>query len=126
MAMMNAGIYAVIVLIFQIAYVTSSSIQCSNTQTFCPSDGSCCRAKYSPTTFGCQLSKQIPFMQQHKIRSNDYEETLPSEPPHPTVSCCMPGPAFEPSNTLPNTMILGDSVSIGYTGVVVKAFGGFL
>ena len=78
-----------------------SVIQCSKSQTFCPSDATCCHAKYSPTTFGCQLSEQLPFIQQHVIRSNDNGEKKDLEPPHPTVSCCMPGPRFEPSNTLP-------------------------
>ena len=33
--------------------------------------------------------------------------------------CCAPGPLSNASNSLPNVMILGDSVSIGYTYHVV-------
>eukprot|EP01009_Symbiontida_sp_KSa7_P010110 NODE_919_length_722_cov_1398.246657_g710_i0.p1 GENE.NODE_919_length_722_cov_1398.246657_g710_i0~~NODE_919_length_722_cov_1398.246657_g710_i0.p1 ORF type:complete len:222 (+),score=57.26 NODE_919_length_722_cov_1398.246657_g710_i0:30-668(+) len=35
-------------------------------------------------------------------------------------SCCTPGVKDPPSTTLPNCLVIGDSVSIGYTGVVVK------
>ncbi len=34
--------------------------------------------------------------------------------------CCLPGPELNASKTLPNKMILGDSVSIGYTPDVIK------
>lgn len=33
----------------------------------------------------------------------------------------MPGSALPPSTTLPNCLVIGDSVSIGYTGVATKA-----
>lgn len=113
---------AAIIFIFAnlLTKINADPIQCSNTQTFCPPNGECCHATYSPTSFGCQLQSQIPFVQQHYIRSEDtfYGD---KEPPHPTQSCCMPGPALEPSTTKPNTLILGDSVSIGYTGYVSRA-----
>jgi hypothetical protein len=34
--------------------------------------------------------------------------------------CCSPGPALEPSTTLPNCLIIGDSVSKQYTPSVAK------
>lgn len=65
---------------------------CGNTTTGCSSATACCQAEYSPTTFGCMLGK----------------------------TCCKPGPALAPSTTLPNCLVIGDSVSIGYTGTVTK------
>ena len=62
--------------------------QCNGTSTYCPAGVSCCASQYSPTKQGCQLS--------------------------PT-SCCKPGPPLPPSPTLKNVLIIGDSVSIGYT-----------
>jgi len=35
-----------------------------------------------------------------------------------TSTCCAPGPALEPSPTLPNCLIIGDSVSDQYTPTV--------
>jgi hypothetical protein len=71
---------------------TSGSVQqCGNTTTFCPASAVCCPAQYSPTACGCQLA--------------------PSSP------CCLPGPALEASKILPNCLVIGDSVSIGYTGI---------
>lgn len=37
-----------------------------------------------------------------------------------TTNCCAPGPALEPSTTLPNCLIIGDSVSDQYTPSVAK------
>ena len=112
--------YAFLIVFLGNFFITNAIIQCDNSTTHCPTGGQCCQAEYSPTTFGCKLPNQLPFIQEHKIRSNMYERSHVAEPPHPTVACCMPGPDLEPSNTLPNTMILGDSVSIGYTGYVAK------
>ena len=94
--------------------------QCNTTTTFCPEEGICCSAQYSPTKFGCRLPNSTAFTQPHFIRSSDYGASS-GWPPSPTKSCCMPGPGLEPSATLPNCMILGDSVSIGYAGVAAKA-----
>tara|TARA_B100000780_G_C21037287_1_gene416059 strand:+ start:217 stop:1038 length:822 start_codon:yes stop_codon:yes gene_type:complete len=86
--------------------ITAAPIQCGNTTTYCPESGVCCLAKYSPTQFGCQLPTQ--FGSQFTF------------PPSPTASCCMPGPELPPSTTLPNCLVIGDSVSIGYVGVAAK------
>ena len=34
---------------------------------------------------------------------------------------CKPGPPLQPSTTLKNVLIIGDSVSIGYTPFIAKA-----
>ena len=81
-------------------------IQCGNTTTFCPAEGKCCFAKYSPTKYGCQL----PIPQPNNVFF----------PPSPTASCCMPGPQLPASSTQPNCLVIGDSVSIGYVGVSTK------
>eukprot|EP00545_Synedropsis_sp_CCMP1620_P003181 CAMPEP_0119007208 /NCGR_PEP_ID=MMETSP1176-20130426/2853_1 /TAXON_ID=265551 /ORGANISM="Synedropsis recta cf, Strain CCMP1620" /LENGTH=266 /DNA_ID=CAMNT_0006959311 /DNA_START=87 /DNA_END=883 /DNA_ORIENTATION=- len=62
--------------------------QCGNTTTSCSSEIQCCKARYSPTSFGCLSNGTF---------------------------CCTPGPSLEPSPHLPNCLIIGDSVSIGYT-----------
>ena len=77
--------------------------QCGNTTTYCPDSGICCSAQYSPTKFGCKLGQKGL-----------------SWPPSPTTACCMPGPQLKPSETLPNCLIIGDSVSIGYTPTAVE------
>jgi hypothetical protein len=96
----------------------SATRQCGDTTTYCPDSAICCNANYSDTSFGCRLAGGMPFEQPHAIRSSDWG--IPEWPPSPTQSCCMPGPKLEPSTTLPNCMVLGDSVSIGYTGVAAK------
>ncbi len=80
--------------------------QCGNTTTYCPDSGICCAAQYSPTKYGCRLG--------------DSSKGSFEWPPSPTASCCMPGPERAPSKTLPNCLIIGDSVSIGYTPTAVK------
>ena len=101
---------------------SDASRQCNATSTFCPEDGICCTEQYSPTKFGCRLPNVPAFSQPHRIRSGDYYAGAARQwPPSPTQSCCMPGPELEPSTTLPNCLILGDSVSIGYAGVAAKA-----
>ena len=35
-----------------------------------------------------------------------------------TTKCCSPGPPLELSTTLPNCLVIGDSVSVQYTGAV--------
>lgn len=97
----------------------SGSRQCGEATTFCPDSGACCNATYSPTTFGCRLADAADFEQSHAIMSRPSAADL-EWPPSPTKSCCMPGPVLEPSTTLPNCMVLGDSVSIGYTGTATK------
>ena len=82
-----------------VALSGSSAQQCNGTSTYCPASATCCIEQWSPTTQGCSLAKT------------------------PSV-CCKPGPPKPPSTTLPNCLIIGDSVSIGYTGVVVKELEG--
>ena len=77
---------------------STTSEQCGNTTTACPTAAQCCKQEWSPTSFGCSL---------------------------PGASrCCKPGVANPASTTLPNCLIIGDSVSIGYTGVAAKALDG--
>ena len=100
-----------LLLVFASMIVSCDALrQCNNTTTFCADDEACCSALYSPTKFGCQLERR--FSQNHDIRYGKIDDD--SYPPSPTVSCCMPGPALEPSTEKKNCMILGDSVSIGY------------
>ena len=87
-----------------VAAAPTTTRQCGNTTTLCPVSGQCCAAQYSPTKFGCRLG--------------DGGGGGASWPPSPTAACCMPGPALEPSTTLPNCLVVGDSVSIGYTSFV--------
>jgi hypothetical protein len=70
--------------------------QCGNTTTFCTNDSICCTSQYSPTNYGCK----------HIQRNNS--------------DCCKPGPPLEPSTVIPNCLVIGDSVSIGYTPIVAQ------
>jgi len=70
--------------------------QCGNTTTYCPATATCCTHEYSPSGFGCELS------------------SFPS-------TCCKPGPKLSPSNQSKNCLVIGDSVSIGYTYFTTKA-----
>lgn len=54
----------------------------------CPADATCCTHEYFGAP-GCVFAG--------------------------TTECCAPGPALEPSTTLPNCLIIGDSVSDQYT-----------
>lgn len=60
----------------------------------CPNDAQCCTHMYYQSA-GCIF------------------------PEHPT-ECCSPGPPLEPSTTMPNCLIIGDSVSEQYTPAVAK------
>ena len=71
----------------------------TNPATICPSSTlGCCEYEYSNNGYGCSM----PIIGQS---SGTY--------------CCAPGPLLNASSTLPNVMILGDSVSIGFTSHVV-------
>mmetsp|Transcript_25527 Transcript_25527/g.50266 ORF Transcript_25527/g.50266 Transcript_25527/m.50266 type:complete len:344 (-) Transcript_25527:103-1134(-) len=59
----------------------------------CPSNATCCLGEYFGG-YGCIFAG--------------------------TTHCCSPGPPLEPSSTLPNCLIIGDSVSIQYTSTVAK------
>ena len=57
----------------------------------------------------------------YEYSNNGYGCSMPNmnvSEPNSTV-CCAPGPYYPQSNDLYNVMILGDSVSIGYTYEVV-------
>jgi hypothetical protein len=77
--------------------------QCGNTTTFCSSKSLtaavCCVSEFSPTHFGCRNVDDV----------HSY--------------CCKPGPPLEPSTTTPNCLIIGDSVSIGYTPFAAELLG---
>lgn len=73
-----------------------STHQCGNTTTFCSNGSTCCESVYSPTRKGCQ----------NLVPKDSY--------------CCKPGASMEPSVSLPNCLVIGDSVSIGYTPVATK------
>ena len=85
-----------------VVYATSSlqngqwEHQCGNTTTFCSNDGTCCDSEYSPTKYGCR----------NLVASDSY--------------CCKPGPSIQPIVSLPNCLVIGDSVSIGYTPIAAK------
>lgn len=110
---MRASLIVVISLLVQTT--TSQPIQCGNTTTYCHEDGKCCFATYSPTKFGCKLPTSNDLAS--SIQSSDTTATFP---PSPTASCCMPGPELPPSTTLPNCLVIGDSVSIGYVGTATQ------
>eukprot|EP00037_Helgoeca_nana_P025837 m.286430 g.286430 ORF g.286430 m.286430 type:complete len:339 (-) comp27056_c0_seq5:104-1120(-) len=59
----------------------------------CPNDATCCVEQYFGAN-GCVFAN--------------------------TTTCCSPGPALVPSTTLPNCLIIGDSVSDQYTPTVAK------
>ena len=70
----------------------------SPAQSKCPADRDCCEAQYSPSGFGC---------------TNESGD-----------GCCLLGPALSPAEInpeLPNCLIMGDSVSIGYVIPVALA-----
>eukprot|EP01084_Bolivina_argentea_P261479 441892_1 len=77
-----------------------SDTVCNNTSngkypsTICPTGWSCCHVGASANGYGC-------------IKSN-------------SEFCCLPGVLYPGSTTLPNVMIMGDSVSLGYTPYVIN------
>ena len=90
------------------AVVAGAPAQCGTSTSFCPTAAQCCKQQYSPSTFGCLPST----------------DTQPSDGCGDAVAvnpCCKMGPAAPMSTTLPNCIILGDSVSIGYFPAVAAA-----
>ena len=75
-----------------------NAVCCPNKQTCCPSGTTC-------------------------EDSGTYNTVCKGAPVNQTVglSVCKPGAALPLSSTLPNVLIVGDSVSIGYTPMVAKA-----
>ena len=67
--------------------------------TICPDiSPGCCENQYSGNGYGC-------YMPAVDVPGLNY--------------CCLPGPLYPASSTQPNVMIMGDSVSNGYTPYVV-------
>jgi len=82
--------------------------QCGTTSSYCPAESSCCASRYSPSTYGCE----VPIGNLANV-SAGCGDGLPAG----DTLCCKMGPGNPPSSTLPNVLIIGDSVSIGYTSL---------
>ena len=80
------------------------AICCPNNQTCCPAGSSC----QDTGTYNTQC---VPA-------------AAAGGGGHPGLSVCKPGAALPPSKTLPNVLIIGDSVSIGYTPPVAQHMAG--
>jgi hypothetical protein len=76
--------------------------RCGKSTTFCPAANSCCAQPYSPSKFGCRASNSQNV-------SEGCGDSVAAE------VCCKPGPGQPASTSLPNCLVIGDSVSIGYT-----------
>ena len=74
-----------------------SAVCCPNGQTCCPAGSSC-------NDTGKYLTQCIPHV-----------SSPAGTPTTAGLSVCKPGAAAPPSVSLPNVLIIGDSVSIGYT-----------
>ena len=70
----------------------------------CPNGQTCCPAGTSCNDTGKYLTQCIP-----------QGSTPPGASTTAGLSVCKPGAALPPSKSLPNVLIIGDSVSIGYT-----------
>ena len=92
--------------------------QCPNSTSWCPTAARCCEQKFSPSKFGCRPTHN------YTGSSQGCGDPIPArdEPDHSL--CCKMGPANPMSNTLPNCIILGDSVLIGYTARVTESLAG--
>jgi len=77
------------------------AVCCPNGQTCCPSGTSC-------NDTGKYLTQCIPQGGSSSLGAVPVTMT-------PGLSVCKPGAALPPSKSLPNVLIIGDSVSIGYT-----------
>jgi hypothetical protein len=87
--------------------------QCGNSTSFCPATMPCCLQKYSPSKYGCEVP-----LGNNAVASAGCGDGL--GPTTATTWCCKMGPGEPPSKTLPNVLVIGDSVSIGYVGGVAK------
>ena len=96
---------------------TAAPAQCgAGITTACPKLEDCCASEYSPTKFGCTVSIDNALW----VESQGCGDGLPSDGKLNTTVCCKPGPGLAPSTTLKNVLIIGDSVSIGYTTIATK------
>ena len=92
--------------------------QCGNSTSSCPTSMACCASKYSPSTFGCEVP-----LGDNAVASAGCGDGLGPVLPGNTF-CCKMGPGLPASTTMPNVLVIGDSVSIGYVGGVAKILGG--
>jgi hypothetical protein len=110
-------------------YSSWNETSCDTSATCCPSGFSvsgfgccplenavCCPGGYTccPTGSTCVLASGSSW-------SAVYNCTINSVVVDTANSVCKPGPALPMSNTLKNVLIIGDSVSIGYTPYVAQA-----
>ena len=107
--MMARLFLALLMLMVRALQLGSAANQCGNSSSYCPSGMACCAAKYSPSTYGCE----VPIGNLSRVSAGCGDGL-----PEGDKLCCKMGPAEPPSSTLANVLIIGDSVSIGYaTGV---------
>ncbi len=91
----------------------ASGGQCGASNSTCPQEADCCPSQYSPSTFGCLVASGE--VANASIGCGDGLSTDASG-----NVCCKMGPKNPGSTTQPNVLIIGDSVSIGYTSLGSK------
>lgn len=120
--------------------------RCPVQSTSCPANTTCCKAVYSSSGYGCCMhSDAVCCEDQKSCCPSGYNCTTLStgvaciskarsaKPEDLNFPCgqfqgqdckcatlCMPGPEYNASTSKPNCLILGDSVSIGYTPHVIS------
>lgn len=95
---------------FAFVAVPARAEVCGSTSTVCPADGGgCCASAYSPSKYGCLV--EVGDLATKNAGCGDILAV--DNTTHQL--CCKMGPATPPSSTLPNVLVVGDSVSIGYT-----------
>lgn len=123
---MKKTLVFLIVILFYIERKTS----CPVTSTSCPTEATCCASEYSGTGYGCCPYPNAVCCANNQtccrsgstcVLSGPYLTSCVSAQGIETgISVCKPGPVTPPSTTVPNVLIMGDSVSIGYTPYVSK------
>jgi len=119
-----------LIVIFFYIKSTVSLVTCPVTSTACPTGTTCCPAQYSGSGYGCCPYPNAVCCSNNQtcceagstcVLSGAYLSTCVST--HGSkmgISVCKPGPVTPPSTTMPNVLIMGDSVSIGYTPAVIN------
>ena len=93
--------------------VAESKAYCNSSLSMCPRPEDCCASAYSPSHFGCTVDVgDLP------ARSAGCGDGL--GPANATSVCCKMGPEKPPHATKKNVLVIGDSVSIGYTTLATK------